>query len=52
MFKRDSNLVKYINKAWTVSIVASVKVSDDNITSMDYKQVWIVAIFKVAKAFE
>lgn len=43
--------MKYINKAWTVYIIASVKVIDD-ITSTDYKQVCIVAIFNVAKAFD
>lgn len=52
IFKRYSNLVKYINKAWTVYIIASVKVIDDNINSTDYKQVCIVAVFNVAKAFD
>lgn len=44
--------MKYINKAWTVYIIASVKVIDDNITSTDYKQVCIVAILNVAKVFD
>lgn len=52
ILKIYNNLVKYINKAWTVYIIDSVKVIDDNITSTDYKQVCIVAIFSVAKAFD
>lgn len=44
--------MKYINKAWTVYTIAYVKVIDDNSTSTDYKQVCIVTIFNVTKAFD